>query len=99
MTEAASGWNFLTNHAHVLLCISENPDATVRELASLVGITERAVMRIVRELDDAGFVERTREGRRNHYTIKTGRRLRHPIEAHCTVGDLIDMFRTHRGAS
>jgi DNA-binding MarR family transcriptional regulator len=99
MTEPVSGWNFLTNHAHVLLCISENADVTVRELAGLVGITERAVMRIVRELDDAGFVERTREGRRNHYTIKTGHQLRHPIESHCTVGDLIDMFRTHRGTS
>lgn len=88
-----SSWHFLTNHSHTLLCISEDPDIMVRELAQRVGITERAVMRIIGELDDAGIIERTREGRRNHYTIHPDRQLRHPVESHCTVGDLIDMFR------
>ena len=89
----SSGWHFLTNHSHILLCISDNPDITVRELAQHVGITERAVMRIIGELDDAGVIERTREGRNNHYTINVERQLRHPVESHCTVGDLIGMFR------
>ena len=80
-------------NSHILLCISEDPDITVRELAQNVGITERAVMRIIGELDDGGVIERTREGRRNHYTIDTSRQLRHPVESHCTVGDLIEMFR------
>jgi len=88
-----SSWHFLTNHSHVLLCISEDPDITVRELAHRVGITERAVMRIIGELDDGGVLERTREGRRNHYTINADLHLRHPVENHCTVGDLIQMFR------
>jgi DNA-binding IclR family transcriptional regulator len=86
-------WHFLTNHSHVLLCISENPDITVRELAQQVGITERAVMRIIGELDEGGVLERTREGRRNHYTIDADLHLRHPVENHCTVGDLIHMFQ------
>ena len=94
MTGSSSGWHFLTNHSHILLCLSENPDLTVRELAQQVGITERAVMRIIGELDDAGVLERTREGRRNHYTIDEDLPLRHPIEAHCTVGDLIRMFQS-----
>jgi predicted transcriptional regulator len=86
-------WSFLTNHSHVLLCISEDPDITVRDLALQVGITERAVMRIIGELDEAGVITRTREGRRNHYTINDSMPLRHPVEQHCTVGDLVLMFK------
>lgn len=89
----SSTWHFLTNHAHVLLCIAEDADITVRDLAQRVGITERAVVRIIGELDDAGYVERTREGRRNHYTIDPTRPLRHTVEAHCSVGDLIGMVQ------
>ena len=94
MADLNSSWHFLTNHAHVLLCISSDPDVTVRALAQRIGITERAVIRIVGELDEEGFLERTREGRRNHYTIRRNRALRHEVEAHCTVGDLIEMFRS-----
>jgi DNA-binding transcriptional ArsR family regulator len=86
-------WSFLTNHSHVLLCISEDPDITVRDLALQVGITERAVMRIIGELDEGGVITRTREGRRNHYTINGELSLRHPVESHCTVADLILMFK------
>ncbi len=93
MTSSSASWSFLTNHAHVLLCISEDPDVTVRDLALQVGITERAVMRIIGELDEAGAIERTREGRRNHYTVHRELHLRHPVEAHRTVGDLVDMVR------
>jgi len=96
---SAPTWSFLTNHSHVLLCISDDPDITVRDLARLVGITERAVMRIIGELDEGGVITRTREGRRNHYTITGDLPLRHPVEAHCTVDDLILMFKQMRGAS
>jgi len=96
---SAPTWSFLTNHSHVLLCISDDPDITVRDLARLVGITERAVMRIIGELDEGGVITRTREGRRNHYTITRDLPLRHPVEAHCTVDDLILMFKQMRGAS
>jgi DNA-binding transcriptional ArsR family regulator len=95
---SAAGWHFLTNHSHVLLCIAKNSHATVREMAQRIGITERAVMRIIGELDEGGILDRTREGRRNHYTINRNLSLRHPIEAHCTVGDLIQMFEQGIGA-
>lgn len=91
--QSASTWSFLSNHTHVLLCISEDADITVRELALRVGITERAVMRIVGELDEAGAIERRREGRRNRYTVNHDLPLRHPVEQHCTIGDLIRMFK------
>ena len=99
MEQASTTWSFLTNHAHVLMCVSEDPDITVRDLALQVGITERAVMRIIGELDDAGVLDRTREGRRNHYEINQELHLRHPVEDHCTVGDLIRMFQQTLTAS
>jgi DNA-binding transcriptional ArsR family regulator len=95
----STSWHFLTNHSHVLLCISEDPDITVRDLALRVGITERAVMRIIGELDEGGVLDRTREGRRNHYEINEELHLKHPVEDHCTVGDLIRMFRQDLAAS
>ena len=86
-------WTFLTNHAHVLTVLDSEPDLILRKVALRVGITERAVMRIIGELDEAGVITRTREGRRNHYTINEGLPLRHPVEQHCTVGDLVLMFK------
>lgn len=85
------GWTFFTNHGHVLLCLANDPDMTVREVAQRVGITERATIRIIGELEDGGVLERTREGRRNHYTINRTAPLRHELEQHCQVGDLVEM--------
>ncbi len=84
-------WTFLTNHAHVLICLHEDPHIRVRDIAERVGITQRAVQRIVTELEDGGVITRQREGRRNVYTVNHNRPLRHPVEAHRTVGDLIRM--------
>lgn len=84
-----TAWTFLSNHAHVLICISVDPDLRLRDIAQRVGITERAVSRIVSELADAGYVEITRAGRRNQYTVRRDLPLRHPVEAHRTVGDLL----------
>lgn len=75
-------WTFLTNHAHVLICIAQDPDARLSDIATLVGITERATHRIVHELIDAGFVTAIKVGRRNRYTIDVDRPLRHPVESH-----------------
>ncbi len=86
---AGSSWTFLTNHARVLLCLADEPDLRLREAAARIGITERAVQRIVTDLEDAGIVTRTREGRRNTYAINEDAPLRHPNEAHATVGDLL----------
>lgn len=85
-------WTFLTNHTHVLLCLSRYPGDTLREVATRVGITERAVQRIVRDLEEAGVVTRERQGRRNTYHLQRGAALRHPLEAHHTVGELLELL-------
>jgi len=74
-------WTFLTNHAHVLVCIAQNPEVRLAEMARLVGVGERAVHSIVQDLCDAGYVVRTRSGRHNVYEVRLDRPLRHPLEA------------------
>lgn len=93
LAAAAPGkWTFLTNHAHVLILLFQDQSIVLREVAIRVGITERAVQRIISDLEQAGFIERERIGRRNHYRIRTNRPLRHPIEAHRTIGDLVGLI-------
>jgi DNA-binding IclR family transcriptional regulator len=75
-------WTFLTNHAHVLVCIAQDPDSRLSTIAQRVGITERATHRIVHDLIAAGFMSVTKVGRRNRYTIDVDRPLRHPVESH-----------------
>lgn len=88
-TATESGWTFLTNHSHVLICLAKDPFMRLRDVAERVGITERAVQRIVGDLEAAGAVKREREGRRNRYTLNLSKNLRHPVEAHCTLGELL----------
>jgi hypothetical protein len=85
-----AGWTFLTNHAHVLIRIAMDPRVLVRTLAEEVGIRERAVLRIIAELEEAGYLTHAREGRQNVYAVRLEKPLRHPIERHKTVGALID---------
>ncbi len=92
MGESTASWTFLTNHAHVLICLAADPEARLREIASAVGITERAVQRILTELEEAGYLEREREGRRNHYRLDRKLPLRHPLEAHRVIGALLDLL-------
>lgn len=92
-----AGWTFLSNHAHVLLLLATGEDLRVRDIAARVGITERAVQKIMTELDAGGVLSRTREGRRNRYSIHTDIHLRHPVEAHRTVGDLIRLVHGGSG--
>ena len=92
---SSRSWTFLTNHAHVLLAIARTPDLRLREIADLVGITERTAMQIVVDLEEDGYVHRERRGRRNHYTVDTAMRLRHPLEDHHQISDLLDAV-THR---
>lgn len=82
-------WTFLTNHAHVLVCLAEESDVRGRDIATRVGITERAAQGIVADLVAAGYVTRTREGRRNRYEINPDAPLRHPLEDDHTVGELL----------
>lgn len=87
-----SDWTFFTNHAHVLFVLASDPDARLRDVAERVHITERAVQRIVAELADAQYITVIREGRRNHYEIHTQLPLRHPIEEHRNVDDLLQVL-------
>ncbi len=95
-SEPEPAWTFLTNHAHVLLCIAREPEVRMRDVAHLVGITERAVQRIVADLEEAGYVERIRHGRRNHYEVRSDLPLRHPIERHERVSSLITLVLGER---
>lgn len=88
----ASGWTFLTNHAHVLLTLASDPHLRVRDVALKVGITERAAQRILHDLVEAGYLQRERHGRRNSYHLALDRPLRHPVEARHTVGELVDVL-------
>lgn len=89
---AEGGWTFLSNHTHVLVCLQREPEATLRDVAERIGITERAVQRLVADLEAAGVLERWRDGRRNRYAIHRQTRLRHPLEAHRTLGELLDLL-------
>ncbi len=81
-----------TNHAHGLLCLRRDPTARLRDVGDAVGITERAAHRIVTELEEAGYLLRTREGRRNRYTLQPDRLLRHPLEGAGRIGALLDLL-------
>jgi DNA-binding Lrp family transcriptional regulator len=91
-----ASWTFLTNHSHVLLCLVQDPEARMRDVAERVGITERAVQRIVAELEAAGYVTRTREGRRNTYEVNGSLPLRHPVEGHQNLDALIKVILKNR---
>ncbi len=93
--EGAHRWTFLTNHAHVLIQLHADSELVLREVAAKVGITERAVQRIVQELEEEGYVEREKVGRRNHYRVLSDNFLRHPIESHCKISDLLGLIVGH----
>ena len=88
----ASGWDFLTNHAHVLMCVDRDPGIRLRDIAAAVGITERATHRILSELVDEGYVLRERQGRRNRYEVVSRQPLRHPLVQQREVGDLLEVL-------
>jgi predicted transcriptional regulator len=93
-------WRFVTNHTQVLLSISRDPDARLREIAQTVGITERAAQRIVADLVESGFVKRARVGRRNRYLIDREAKMRHALQAQLEIGGLLDLLtveHTHPG--
>ncbi len=81
MRDETPDWTFLSNHSHVLVCVAQDPEVRVADIARRVGIGERAVHRILVDLESAGYVTRRREGRRNRYEVNLDRPLRHPLEA------------------
>ncbi|CAN5293184.1 MarR family transcriptional regulator [soil metagenome] len=90
-------WTFLTNHAHLLLAVARTPDSRVRDLAATVGISERATLTILSDLESAGYLHRSRTGRRTTYTVHSGKPFRHPATANHRVDELLAIF-TERDA-
>jgi len=90
--ERTDRWTFLTNHARVLICAARWPSARIRDIASMVEITERQTQSLIRDLEDGGYLERVRVGRRNHYKVFRSAPFRHAFEGSATVGDLVDTF-------
>ncbi|MGB7740446.1 MAG: hypothetical protein WBM03_15150 [Steroidobacteraceae bacterium] len=90
-------WTFLSNHAHVLVCLALDPDARLRDVALSVGITERAVQKIVSDLEEAEVILRERAGRRNSYWLNLDVPLRHALESHKTVGTLLSLVLDRAG--
>lgn len=89
-------WTFLSNHGHVLVCLALDPQSRLRDIAARVGITERAVQGILRNLEDAGYVLKERVGRRNSYTVNGDQPFRHPLEARVPVGDFLRLITAQR---
>jgi hypothetical protein len=92
-TNNSPKWDFLTNHSHVLVCISHDPGIRLRDIADSVGITERAAHRIVTELAGSGYITREREGRRNRYTVNQHLPLPHPLVGDRKVGELLKVLK------
>jgi DNA-binding MarR family transcriptional regulator len=91
--DSARGWQFVTNHTQVLLCIANDPDARLRDIADSVGITVGSAQRIVADLIESGFVERTREGRRNRYVVnRDSPMLRHAAQNGQQIGGLLELL-------
>ena len=85
-------WSLLTNHGHVLACIAAEPDARLRDIAETVGITERTAAQIVTDLEQAGYLTKTRVGRRNRYELDGERRVRTPGRSSMTVAQLLGVL-------
>ena len=92
LSENTHRWTFLSNHMHVLICLYRQPNSTMREVANLVGITERATQRIVAELVDEGYLSKSKVGRSNKYRVSLSAKLRHPLEEHCKIGELLQLL-------
>ncbi len=94
INKTAVSWTFFSNNAHVLVCLTQAPQPTTREIAIRVGITERAVQRIVSRLVAARVLNIKKEGRRNLYELDLHRRLRHPLESHKTIGEFLRLINS-----
>jgi len=87
--ENSQSWTFLSNHAHVLVCVAKNPDVRLSEVAELVGIRERTAHRIVHELIDAGYISAKKVGRNNVYSVDLDLPLRHPLESNHNIHAIV----------
>lgn len=91
MKSYRDSWTFFTNHAHVYFLIARFPELTVREIAFDVGITDRAVLGILHDLEEAKYIKKSKQGRKNVYSVVKGRRLRHPLEHNVRVQEILNI--------
>ncbi|MFC5176137.1 helix-turn-helix transcriptional regulator [Nocardioides taihuensis] len=96
---ARGNWTFLSNHGHVLVCLHKDPNARTRDVAAAVGITERAVQLIVRDLVEQGYLLKEKVGRRNQYGVVRNAHFRHDLEADVRVGEFLDLVSARIGAT
>lgn len=89
----AHQWTLLTSHGHVLFFIAGEPDATVRQITSALGISERRVIAVLHDLEEAGMIRSTRVGVRKHYEINEDAHFRHPTLSHVRLGDVMSQLR------
>ncbi len=92
MAERRRLWTVFSNHEMVLFYVAANPSATLRAISDALGITERQVARIVKDLAEAGMISVERRGPRNAYTVNSEARLRHPTLAHVPLGPIISVL-------
>jgi DNA-binding MarR family transcriptional regulator len=85
-------WNFLTNHGRALLCIAHNPDVRIRDIAASLGITERRAHGIVTDLTAAGYLVKTKDGRRNRYEIQSHLPIPEPAARERAIGEVLDLL-------
>ena len=90
-TDKDRTWTFFSIHAHVLVVLARQPDVLIKDLAWEVGITERAASSILSDLEEEGYLTRVREGRSNRYILHRSRPLRHPLEQHRKIGDVLSL--------
>ena len=91
--ESKPNWTFLSNHSHVLIFIAKNPEARIRDTAEAVGITERFAQKILKDLEDAGYVKSARQGRGKSYAVNSGLHFRHPLEDGAEIKKLLEIFK------
>ena len=92
LTRREGSWTFLTNHTRVLMTLADGPDLRLRDVATMIGITERGVQRIVAELEKSGYLQHQRVGRRNTYQVRPDALLRHPLERNVEIRDLLRLL-------
>lgn len=98
MTAPKTNWTFFSNHGHVYFLLATEPDIVLREVAALVGITERSVQGIVQDLEDAGYIKKEKVGRANQYKIFSGKTLRHPLEKNVLLKELVKLISSGKKA-
>ena len=90
--ESGGSWTLLTGHGHVLVEIARNPRARIRDISAVAGLTERTVQAIVADLEAAGYLIRTRTGRRTRYTVNHDSLFRHPAQEGHRIGPFLTVL-------